>query len=290
MLFLQSETLKAEIDPLGAALRSLVVINASGRGTEVVATGPAMRYGGATIGRYANRIANARFTLDGIAYALAANEGPNQLHGGPRGFDAVPWHTAQAGRDSVSLELVSGDGDQGFPGELRVRVRFRVAHGELSIEYAALCDRDTVINLTNHSYFNLSGGAVPATDHLLRIDAGAYTPVDEALIPTGAIAGVAGTRYDFRVAKIIESESFDTNWVLASRSAACATLTCDASPWQLDIRTSEPGLQMYSGNAEGIALETQHFPDSPNQPQFPSTTLRAGQMFSSNTIYRFTHR
>lgn len=288
MLSFGRERLRASVDALGATLHSLTW-NDRGEPCELVATGPDMPYGGAIVGRYANRIAGATFALDGSVYHLEANEGPNQLHGGPQGFDKLPWRIASASADAVRLELVSGDGDQGYPGELRVGVIYAIDDFALRVDYEAETSAPTVLNLSNHSYFNVSAGTVSSAELALEIFAASYTPVDAQLIPTGEIAPVDGTRYDFRSSRIAGETLYDTNWVLDAeegRLHRAARLQCPRSGRMLEILTSEPGLQVYTGNSRGIALETQHFPDSPNHAHFPSTELRPGETFRSTTIYR----
>ena len=255
---------------------------------------PAPRaYYGATIGRYANRIANARFVLNGREYRLTANDGPHTLHGGVRGFDAAIWQVAEKSANRLTLAHVSGDGDQGFPGNLSATVTFAVERDALRIDYQARTDADTVVNLTNHSYFALDPGRSMSADYELTIAADAYTPVRADLIPTGEIADVEGTRFDFRAARAIGPEPYDTNWILCAKNGDrglrhAATLRSPVSGRKVDVHTTQPGLQVYSGNPGGVALETQHFPDSPNHPDFPSTVLRADAVFESTTIYRFS--
>lgn len=242
---------------------------------------------GAVEGRYANRIANARFELNGRRFTLDANDGAHTLHGGARGFAAQEWAYERASETSVLMSLTSPDGDQGFPGTLRVTVEYAIEEGDaLRIRYAALSDADTVINLTNHAYFDLGG--TPA-EHVLQIAADSYTPVDGELIPTGKISPVTGTRFDFRKPRVIGSDPFDTNFVLRSPGvlAPAAILSSPRTGRTLEAYTDEPGLQLFTGKSAGVALETQHFPDSPNRPQFPSTVLRAGSTFRSTTLYRF---
>ncbi len=250
-------------------------------------------YYGATIGRYANRIAGARFSIDGAEHVLSANEGGNTLHGGTRGFDAVVWKVEDADSNHVTFSHVSPAGDQGFPGELQVIVRFAVQSDTLTIRYGAVSNADTVINLTNHSYFNLSprSGAA-AAEHALQVFADAYTPVDEQCIPTGEIAQVEGTRFDFSAPRTIGESAYDTNWVLRAHDAdvkPAAMLGHPASGRMVEVRTSQPGLQVFTGNTQGVALETQHFPDSPHHPSFPSVVLRAGEVYASATSLRFFH-
>lgn len=247
-------------------------------------------YYGATIGRYANRIARGELTLNGQTYELSKNEGEHTLHGGVHGFDDAVWSVERATASELQMRYVSVAGDQGFPGELRVEVTFSVRGDTLAIAYSARSDADTVVNLTNHSYFNLSPETgARAADHVMQIFAQAYTPVDSDLIPTGEIAPVENTRFDFRTPRTIGTQPYDTNWVLDPDRTTLAALLLGhpASGRMIEVRTAEPGVQIYTGNAQGIAVETQHFPDSPHHPHFPSTVLRAGELFASTTLYRF---
>jgi aldose 1-epimerase len=247
----------------------------------------AMPYYGAIIGRYANRIAGGRFQLDGREYSLPLNNGPNSLHGGELGFHTRAWD-AEAVPGGVRLSRTSPDGECGYPGSLDVAVTYTLdADDRLRIDYAARTDAPTVLNLSNHSYWNLAGGGT-IEDHELRIGASRYTPVDDALIPTGELAGVAGTPMDFREARRIGAFEYDHNWVLDGD----VRLRDPASGRTLTLTTTEPGLQFYAGGMlesprAGLALETQHFPDSPNRPEFPSTVLRPGETFSSTTTLAF---
>ena len=271
-------------------------------------------YFGAIIGRYGNRIANAKLKLDGKEYTLATNNGKNHLHGGNKGFDKVVWD-AKATNDSVAeltLNYLSKDGEEGYPGNLKVTVKYTLTDAdELMIEYDAETDKPTPINLTNHSYFNLSGDISKAIlDHSLTIDADKYTPVDTTLIPTGELKDVTGTPFDFRKPKLIGLDidkvpgGYDHNWVLNRKESdlkRVAVLSDSTTGRQLEVFTTEPGLQFYSGNFldgtlktsdgkpinkhTGLCLETQHFPDSPNEPPFPSTILRPGEKYHSVTKY-----
>ncbi|MEU5139595.1 aldose epimerase family protein [Streptomyces sp. NPDC021139] len=257
-------------------------------------------YFGALVGRYANRIAGGRFPLDGRTYALAPNEGPNVLHGGARGFDKRVWDVA-AVADGVRLSRVSPHGEEGFPGRLEMSATYTLEESSaLRIVYEAVTDAPTVLNPTNHSYFNL-GGAGHAGGHELRLAASRITPVDAALIPTGGLDDVTDTRFDFRRARKIGS-GYDHNFVLDKGVTAAAEEVAElydpASGRVLTVATTEPGLQLYTADhlgepfapGDGVALETQHFPDSPNRPGFPSTVLRPGEVFRSETVYGFSVR
>ncbi|MGW0345545.1 aldose epimerase family protein [Streptomyces anthocyanicus] len=257
-------------------------------------------YFGALVGRYANRIAGGRFPLDGRTYALAPNEGPNTLHGGTRGFDKRVWDVA-AVEEGVRLIRVSPHGEEGFPGRLEMSVTYTLdGSGALRIAYEAVTDAPTVLNPTNHSYFNLSGSG-HAGGHELRLAASRITPVDAGLIPTGGLDDVTDTRFDFRRARKVGS-GYDHNYVtdkgVTEAAEKVAELYDPASGRVLTVATTEPGLQLYTADhlgepfapGDGIALETQHFPDSPNQPGFPSTVLRPGEVFRSETVYGFSVR
>jgi aldose 1-epimerase len=278
-------------------------------------------YFGCIVGRFANRIAGARFALDGKQVQLAANDGRNHLHGGWRGFDKQLWDAREvrtAAGEGVLFSRVSHDGEEGYPGELRVRVQYLLTPGNrLEIDYQAETDAPTIVNLTQHSYFNLAGYSEDVLGHWLQIDADAFTPVTVELIPTGAVVPVTGTPFDFRTltpigARISDDDEqirygrgFDHNWIL-QRSGVLkqvATLVDPTSGRCLDVLTTAPGLQFYSGNQldgtligkggrrysrhAGLCLETQLFPDSPNQPSFPSAVLRPGEHFHSQTIFHF---
>ena len=276
---------------------------------------------GALIGRFANRIAGGRFSLDGQTHQLPVNNAPNSLHGGPDGFGRRNWTLAPAGEEAVRLTLTSPDGEAGYPGTVELAVTYRLEDdGSLHIEYEATTDRPTIINLTNHSYFNLAGnGSGSIEAQVAQIEADQYTPVDEALIPTGEIASVAGTPLDFRTPTAIGARlrhahpqmqlarGYDHNWVIRpgnpGEPALAARIHDPASGRALTCLTTHPGLQFYTGNfldgtnrgsagtlyrqGDGFTLETQHFPDSPNQPGFPSTLLRPGETYRHSTIFRF---
>ncbi|MFF8091867.1 aldose epimerase family protein [Streptomyces sp. NPDC016675] len=260
-------------------------------------------YLGALVGRYANRIAGGRFPLDGRTYTTVRNEGPNSLHGGERGFDQRVWDVEPVGDGGhgVRLSRVSPDGEEGFPGRVEISVTYTLdGSGALRIAYEAVTDAPTVLNPTNHSYFNLAGSG-HAGGHELRLDASRITPVDAALIPTGELRDVTGTRFDFRRAREVGS-GFDHNFVLdkgvTDTAVEVAELSDPVSGRVLTVSTTEPGLQLYTADhlgepfapGAGVALETQHFPDSPNRPEFPGTVLRPGEVFRSETVYGFSAR
>ena len=284
-------------------------------------------YFGCVAGRYANRITRGRFTLDGKTYQLAVNDGPNHLHGGSQGFDKNVWQVAreisQPGEEGIELHYLSPDGEENYPGSLDVSIIYRLtAANELRIDYRAATDAATVVNLTNHSYWNLAGeGSGTIYDHILQLNAERYTPVDETAIPFGELATVAGTPLDFRAPKAVGAnirsdhqqvqfgKGYDHNWVITRSSPddqsliQAAELSDPLSGRRMQVWTTEPGIQFYSGNflngenfgpsrrayrqSDGLALETQHFPNSPNQPGFPSTALYPGGEYRSTTIYKF---
>ena len=333
--------MQAKVLDYGGIIVSLRVPDRNGRLDDVVlgfdSLGDYERgspYFGAIIGRYGNRIARGRFTLDGRTYTLATNNGPNHLHGGVRGFDKVIWSVTPFQRsDSVGLVMnyTSPDGEEGYPGTLRATVTYTLTDkNEFIFDYQATTDRPTPVNLTQHSYFNLAGdGKGDILGHVVTLNADRFTPVDSTLIPTGEMKSVAGTPFDFRTSTAIGARidrndeqlrygrGYDHNFVLnkggnggrGGKGGIEGDLTLAAHVYEpttgrvMEISTTEPGLQFYSGNfldgtlrgkqgvvyghRSGFAMETQHFPDSPNKPAFPSTILRPGEEYRSRTIYRF---
>jgi len=314
----------------GAVIQAIRVPDRAGRLDDIALGYDSMQgyltsspYFGAVVGRYANRIARGRFALEGQSYRLAINNAPNHLHGGLKGYDKVLWEAQAFQRGDtvgVTFQHTSPDGDEGYPGTLRVSVSYSLnPSNELVVEYRAIADRATPVNLSQHSYFNLAGeGRGDILGHVLEINADRYTPVDSTLIPTGALASVAGTPFDFRSPTAIGAridqpdpqlkygKGYDHNFVLNRTGGALVHAVHVLEPETgrtLDIATTEPGLQFYSGNfldgtitgkgghryrhRSALVLETQHFPDSPNQPSFPSTILRSGQEYRSKTVFTF---
>jgi len=317
----------AKVITFGATLTQLHVPGKNGKMGDVVLgfdnlegydSGP-HPYFGATIGRYGNRIANGKFTLDGKEYHLPTNNGPNTLHGGTIGFDRRVWKAEilkEKDGAAVRFTYLSKDGEEGFPGDLTASVTYTLTDtNELKLQYSAATDKDTVVNLTNHSYFNLSGtGEGNILKYILYINADKYTPVDSGLIPTGAIDSVVGTPLDFlkptaigaRIEDLKEIGGYDHNYVLNGKPGTlrlAARVYDPESGREMEVFTTQPGVQFYSaihldGTLKGkggvayqkygaICLETQHFPDSPNHPNFPSTELKPGEHFHSETIYKF---
>jgi len=324
--------IEAKITNYGGIVVSLLVPDRNGNMGDVVlgydrldnyiADNP---YFGALIGRFGNRISKGRFTLDGVDYRLAVNDGENHLHGGLKGFDKVVWDAAEAeSREGPALHLkyVSPDGEEGYPGTLLVDVIYTLTDSnELKIEYSAVSDKPTVANLTHHSYFNLAGeGNGTILDHVLTINADLFTPVGTGLIPTGELRSVEGSPLDFRkptrIGERIDADDeqmklgggYDHNWVLNKSTNAlmqAARVEDRSTGCVMEVLTTEPALQFYSGNfltgknigkkghpyvyRSGFCLETQHYPDSPNRREFPSTLLDAGKKYTSTTVYRFFH-
>ena len=319
-IFVNANGVKVKIINHGATIVSVVAPDRAGNFADVVLGFDDMAgyqsagnpYFGATCGRYANRIAKGRFSVDGIEYQLAINNGVNALHGGLVGFDKKLWDAEIVGENAVKMSLTSPDGEEGYPGTLAVDVLFSLNDAnELRIEYTARTDRKTVLNLTNHSYFNLAGGG-SHYDHLMMINADRYTVVDDTAIPTGELRAVAGTVMDFRsptpLGKNIDQAGagYDHNYCINQAAAGELTLAAKvldpASGRTLECWTTEPGVQLYAGNfldnvkgkggavynwREGFCLETQHYPDSPNQPDFPSTELAPGETYTQTCIYTF---
>lgn len=314
----------------GGRLVSLLVPGKDGKPVDVVVGFDSQegyqkateRYFGGTIGRYGNRIANGKFSLDGKEYPLSVNNGRNTLHGGKNGFQEVVWNGSQPNDSTLILNYLSKDGEEGFPGNLNVTVTYSLSSdNELKMDYKATTDKKTVVNLTNHAFFNLNGeGSGTINDHVLQVNASNYTPVDSTLIPTGKIEPVAGTPFDFKqpvaIGKRVNDNNeqlkfgkgYDHNFVLDNNAQQgmihAATVKGDKSGIIMDIFTTEPGLQFYGGNfmqaqntfkggakdefRTAFCLETQHFPDSPNQPSFPGTVLQPGKEYHSHSVYRFS--
>ena len=313
----------------GGRIVSLLVPDRSGELTDVVLGFESIdgylnaqeKYYGATIGRYANRIAFGRFTLDGRDYRLSTNLGEHHLHGGPDGFHNVVWDAKQLDERNLLLQYISRDGKEGFPGRLNVKLLYGLMDGNaLRMEFFAVTDKKTVVNFTNHAFFNLHGaGSGTVTDHQLMINADRFTPVDSEQIPTGELASVQNTPFDFRSPASISSRldqedtqlavagGFDHNYVLKKEQrdelTHAATASSNKTGIVLEVMTTEPGIQFYGGQFldgsdrgkngavyrkhSAFCLETQHFPDSPNHPNFPSTVLKPGELFHSITIYQF---
>ena len=322
--------MQAAITNYGGRLVSLLVPDKDGKLTDVVIGFESVQqyqsstepYFGATIGRYGNRIAKGRFTLDGKQYTLATNNGPNTLHGGKKGFQYVVWDAKQMGDSVLELTYLSKDMEEGYPGNLQVKVIYTLTNdNELKLDYEATTDKKTVVNLTNHAFFNLNGqGSGTINNHLLMIHADNYTPVDSTLIPTGKIEPVANTPFDFRSPTMIgksmdaddmqikNGKGYDHNFVLNTNKGTglnrAAIITGDKTGIEMEVLTQEPGLQFYGGNfmqsknkmkdggmdefRTAFCWETQHFPDSPNQPAFLSTVLEPGKIYKTSSVYRFS--
>jgi aldose 1-epimerase len=321
--------MKVTITNYGGRVVSLLVPDRAGKVADVVLGFDDLSgyldqnpYFGALVGRYANRIANGEFALDGVEYHVPKNDGPNALHGGIRGFDKKVWTARDISKENPSLELtyLSKDGEEGYPGNLSVRVIYTLTdNNEVQIDYTATTDKDTVLNLTNHSYFNLAGqGNGDILNHQLMINADRFTPINPTLIPTGELRPVGGTPFDFRKPAAIGvrinddneqlkfGKGYDHNFVLNHQGAGlvlAARVTDPESGRVMEVLTTQPGVQLYTGNfldgtihgkggkvygyRSALCLETQHFPNSPNQPNFPSAELKPGQTFHEMTIYKF---
>lgn len=325
-----ADGMRVAITNFGARVVSIVVPDRSGKFGDVVLGYDSVKgyendttYFGAIVGRFANRIAKGQFRLDGVTYHLPINDGSNSLHGGKVGFDKKVWYARERSASSIELTLVSPNGDQGYPGTLQVTVVYTLtADNALRIRYRATTDKPTIINLTNHTYFNLDGeGNATILPTILTIYGNRYTPVDKTQIPTGKIVSVKGTPFDFlkptavgerineKNAQLEIGKGYDHNWVLDRDHKTGLVLAARAydprSGRVLSVYTTEPGLQFYSGNylnkvkgkqghvydfRSGFTLETQHYPDSPNHPNFPSTVLRPGQVYRQLTAFRFSVR
>jgi aldose 1-epimerase len=326
---------EAMVISYGATLVSLKVPDRNGKAADIVlgyddlsGYEQGKSFFGATIGRYGNRIAGGEFTLDGTVFHLPKNDGPNSLHGGTKGFNKRVWtgvDRSRADAEVLELRYASPDGEEGYPGTLMVKVTYTLPTetNELRIDYAATTDKDTVVNLTNHSYFNLSGDArKEIVDHQLLLRAPQFTPVESTLIPTGELHAVHGTPFDFTKLTVIGArinqddeqlkfgKGYDHNWVLERAEKGGLQLAAEVfeptSGRVLEVLTTEPGIQFYSGNfldgtakgkggqlyghRTGLCLETQHFPDSPNHPKFPSTVLKPGESYRSSTVLHFSVR
>jgi len=330
-LLKNKNNISAAITNYGARVVSLVVPDKNGNQTDIVLGYDSIgkyvhqpeTFFGAIVGRYGNRIAKGKFKLEGKQYTLATNNGANHLHGGKKGFGASVWDARQINGQSVEFTYLSKDMEEGYPGNLKVTVVYTLTDSnELNIDYTATTDKATVLNLTNHSYFNLNGqGEGTINNHVLQINADNYTPVDSTLIPTGKIEPVAGTPFDFRqptaIGARIDSpniqlkygKGYDHNFVLNPNKGGttlnlAATITGDQSGIVLETYTVEPGIQFYGGNfmagksplkagktdnfRTAFCLETQHYPDSPNEPSFPSTELKPGNSYKTTTVYKFS--
>ncbi|MEP6513353.1 MAG: aldose epimerase family protein [Parafilimonas sp.] len=327
---LKNENMQVAVTNYGARVISIIVPDKNGNLTDVAVGYNAVQpyteggdtYFGAIVGRYGNRIAKGKFKLDGKEYTLATNNGANHLHGGNKGFSRVVWDAQQQNDSTLLLSYLSKDGEEGYPGNLNAKVIYTLTgDNQLKIDYEVTTDKPTVLNLTNHTYFNLNGqGSGTINNHLMMINADKYTPVDSTLIPTGSIEAVEGTPFDFRSQTPIGSrvndtsnkqikygKGYDHNFILNTKGnmqMKAAEVTGDQSGIVMDIYTMEPGIQFYGGNfmdathnikggkkddyRTAFCLETQHYPDSPNQPSFPSTELIPGKQYKTTTVYTFS--
>lgn len=326
--------ISAKVIALGASLQALNLPGRDGKEANVVLGYATLKsyldtpqYFGATVGRYANRIAKGRFSLDGHTYQVPVNNGPNSLHGGTRGFDKVLWTVTDVSKDadhaSVTLQYVSPDGDMGYPGKLTVTATYALdVHNRLSIDYRATTDKPTIVNISNHTYWNLSGeGSGTVMDQRLTIPAQTYLPIDATSIPTGKFADVTGTAFDFRQAKpigrdirqgseqqLLNGHGYDHNWVISRHASKTERMVArvedPASGRVLTLNSAQPGLQFYSGNfldgtsvgtsgkvyrqGDAFVLEPQLFPDTPNHPDFGSARLAPGQTYQNLIVYQFS--
>lgn len=323
-----SKGMQVGITNYGARIVSIIVPGRDGKKADVVLGFDNLEgylgkdpYFGAIVGRYGNRIAKGEFKLDGVEYHLPINDGPNSLHGGTKGFDKQVWKAQEVDGNAVALTYLSKDGEDGYPGNLSVKVVYTLENSnELRIDYTATTDKDTVLNLTNHSYFNLAGaGNGNILDQVMMINASRFTPIDSTMIPTGELRSVEGTPFDFRKptpigARINDdnqqlkfARGYDDNFVLDRKGPGlelAAGVYDPKSGRVLEVLTTQPGVQFYTGNfldgtihgkggkaydyRSAFCLETQHFPDSPNHPQFPSTELKPGQTYQETTVFKFS--
>jgi aldose 1-epimerase len=322
--------LEMSVTNFGGRIVSLMVPDKSGKMEDIVLGYESIdgylnaneQYFGAAIGRYGNRIAKGSFTIDSIRCKLAINNPPNSLHGGVKGFSSKIWDAVQKGKNELQLTLVSPDMEEGYPGELKVMMIYRLTdNNELAIYYSAKTNKPTVINLTNHTYFNLQGaGNGDILDHVLYVNSNKFTPVDSTLIPTGSVESVANTPFDFSTPTTIGSRindknqqlkfglGYDHNFVLNKDKGETVSLAASVSEPKsgrfMEVFTNEPGIQFYCGNflkgkeigkqnkpynfRSALCLETQHYPDSPNRPEFPTVILRPGQIYTSACVYKFS--
>lgn len=321
--------LEAYITNYGAKVVSLIVKDSNGDPVDVVLGHDTLedyinseeQYFGAICGRYANRIAKGKFTIDGEEYSLPINNGPNSLHGGVEGFNAKVWDVVEHSSNTLKLKYISPDGEEGYPGEVTVYVTYTVDGDKLVIDYEASTTKSTVLNLTNHSYFNLSGaGDISIEDHIMKINSKEYLPTDDTAIPYGAPQNVAGTPFDFTtptgiglridepIDQLIWAKGYDHTYIIDKpehKFGFCAEVSSPKTNISMSVYSSEPGVQVYTGNwmtgnmrgkgtqkypaRSAVCFETQHYPDSPNKPEYPSTELRPGKTFRSKTEFRFEH-
>jgi aldose 1-epimerase len=332
LFLLKNGSIQAAVTNYGARMVSLLVPDKNGNPVDVLFGYNSIeeylksneQYFGAVVGRYGNRIAKGKFSLNGKTYTLATNNAPNHLHGGPKGFHVVVWDAVQVDSSTVELTYLAKDMEEGYPGNMRAKVTYHLTPDRgVEMKYSATTDKPTVLNLTNHNYWNLDGERdTSINDHLLQIYASKYTPVDSTLIPTGELASVEGTPFDFRKPTAIGAgvngdhvqlkygKGYDHNFVVVPQKVAAGDLPLIASVQgfqtgiKMEVLTEEPGIQFYGGNfikgldrgkggqkylyRSSLCLETQHFPDSPNHPQFPSTVLLPGKTYATRTVYRFS--